>query len=66
MKLTPAEKSARIDLGLDILRATRPGERCSCMVIAAYCDCTAVRINQIERKALETLRRKLGNDFVTQ
>jgi hypothetical protein len=54
MKISPKEKTARIDLGLDILRATRPGEQ--------YCDCTAGRIGQIERKALARLRRGLSKD----
>ncbi len=64
MKLTPTEKSTRIDLGLDILLATRPGEQLSCVEIAAYCNLTPERIRQIERKALAKLRRKLGKELV--
>jgi DNA-directed RNA polymerase sigma subunit (sigma70/sigma32) len=60
MKMTPKEKTTRIDLGLAILSATRPGERLSCAEIAAYCDCTSGRIQQIERKALARLRRELA------
>jgi hypothetical protein len=63
MKISPKEKATRIDLGLDILRATRPGEQLSPVEIAAYCDCTPGRIRQIERKALARLRRGLGKEL---
>jgi DNA-directed RNA polymerase specialized sigma24 family protein len=62
MKLTPKEKSARIDLGLAILSATRPGKQLSCAEIAAYCDCTPEAIRHVEQKALARLRRGLKNN----
>jgi DNA-directed RNA polymerase sigma subunit (sigma70/sigma32) len=59
MKMTPKAKAVRIDLGLDILRATRPGEH-TCEEIAAYADLTPNRVRQIERAALAKLRRELS------
>lgn len=50
--------AAKIDLGLALLSVRRePGERFSHREIAAWCDCTEVRVRQIERKALMKLRR---------
>lgn len=59
IKVSGEEKSKRIDLGLAILAATRPGERLTCAEIAAYCNCCPERINQIEHTALERLRSLL-------
>lgn len=56
IKVSADEKSGRIDLGLAILSAVRPGEQLTCAEIAAYCDCCPQRINQIEAGALERLR----------
>jgi hypothetical protein len=54
------DKSARINLGIDLLHALRgPGKRCTVEEIAAWCDCSEEAIKHIEKKALEKLRRAL-------
>jgi hypothetical protein len=54
------DKSARINLGIDLLHALRkPGARFTREEIAAWCDCSEEAIENIERKALEKLRRAL-------
>ena len=54
------KKTNRLDLGLAISGATLgPGQRRTHREIAAYCDCSAQAIAQIEAKALHTLRRRI-------
>ena len=54
------EKSARINLGIDLLHSLRePGKRCTVEEIAAWSDCSVQAVQQIEKAALEKLRRAL-------
>ena len=53
-------KSARINLGIDLLHTLRePGKRCTVEEVAAWCDCSVQAVQDIEKKALEKLRRAL-------
>lgn len=53
-----AEKSQRMDLGLELLSIARaPGLRLSCYEIAAWCGCTDSAIYRLEKRAM----RKLAN-----
>jgi hypothetical protein len=53
-------KSARINLGIDLLHALRePGERYTRADIAAWCDCRELTVKNIERAALAKLRKAL-------
>ena len=69
--IEPAEpefsKSARINLGIDLLHALRePGKRCTVEEIAAWCDCSEKAIILIEKKALAKLRRNLRKAGVSR
>jgi hypothetical protein len=58
-----AEKSERIDLGLEILRVVkRPGQRLSIYDIAAFCDCAPQLIQQIEARALAKVRTAMAEE----
>jgi DNA-directed RNA polymerase sigma subunit (sigma70/sigma32) len=50
-----------VDIGLAVLSAIRkPHETFSCEQIAGVCGCSKQFINQIERRALAKLRRRLS------
>ena len=54
------DKTARINLGIDLLHALRePGKRCTVEEVAAWSDCSVQAVQQIEKAALEKLRRAL-------
>jgi hypothetical protein len=54
------EKTARVNLGIALLHALRePGKRCTVEEIAAWSDCSVQAVQQIEKAALEKLRRAL-------
>lgn len=56
-------KSARVDLGLELLRmAVKPGEELSRTDLAAWCGCSNTAIEKIERNAINKIRNKLGID----
>jgi len=53
-------KNYSIDLGLAVLSAVaQPGDRLTAQEIAEVCECSHVRIGQIERGALAKLRTAL-------
>lgn len=55
-----SEKSERIDLGLAVLSTVaKPGEPLTWEDVAAWCDCHPEAIRQIERRALQKVRRRL-------
>lgn len=54
------EKSARLDLGLALLQiALKSNRTLTCYDIAAWCGCTNVAIQNIERRALQKVRNHL-------
>ena len=54
-------KAARIDLGLEVLRArSLPGARWNYDEIAAWCDCSHTAIRDIELRALRALRQGMA------
>ncbi len=60
--LCPARGSRPdIDLGLAVISAvSTPGLRWTQAAIAEVCNCTPQAIQQIERRALKKLRKRLG------
>jgi hypothetical protein len=57
-------KSARMDLGLELLRlATLPGAAWKPTEIAAWCGCSNEAIRMIERRALRKVRRAMGEGW---
>lgn len=61
------EKSARIDLGLELLQyLARPGLRYSYEEIAAFCGCSQAAIYLEEKKALRKLRRTIARRGLTE
>jgi hypothetical protein len=58
-------KSKRIDLGLDLLALhAKPGQRITVDEIAAWADCSPTYIKQVEKTALEKLKRELGKQGI--
>lgn len=55
-----SKKSARINLGLALLRvANEHGSPLDCQDIASWCGCSWQNIHQIEQRALRRLRNRL-------
>jgi len=54
-------KAARIDLGLEVLRArTQPGAQWTHTEIAAWCECGESLVRRIELRALRKLRQSMA------
>jgi len=60
-------EESHVELGLAILEATSPPYTAhTCETIGAYCGCSPAYVHQVERRAIEKLRKafqkmKLGN-----
>lgn len=53
-------KTARVDLGLDLLAARfKPGQNFTLEEIAAWCDCSRQAIQAMENSAIKKIRTRL-------
>lgn len=60
------EKSQRTDLGIASAHALNSRRRMTCDEIAAYCDCSRSRIQQIERRAMAKVRKAFRRQGVEE